>query len=180
MEWSVQDLGSIGEIVGGIGVIASLIYLGTQIRFSTKSTNAESVRELMAAMREVVLRRDRFGIWIEKWLDGDRSTVVEVELKVELRLLFDQYMAIWISIKSGSIDPSVARNFMYRWLGFTFSWSILRDIWRTMEGEYDAEFVEFINAYISENPETLSEEQQLEYIREMNKPATASGVRAEG
>jgi hypothetical protein len=49
-----------------------------------------------------------------------------------------------------------------------------------MEGEYDAEFVDFIDAYISENPETFSEEQQLEYIREMNKPGTASDMRADG
>ena len=146
MEWSVQDFGAMGEIVGGIGVIASLIYLGTQIRFSAKSTNAQSVRELMTGMREVVLRRDRFGVWIEKWLDGDRSKVVEVELKVEMRLVFDHYAATWVSIKSGSIDPTVARNFLHRWLGFTFSWSILRDIWKTIEDEYDADFVDFINA----------------------------------
>ena len=162
MKWTVQDFGAIGEIVSGIGVIASLIYLGIQIRFSAKSTSAESVRELMTGIREVVLRRDRFGVWIEKWLNGDRSKVVEVELKVELRLVFDHYEAIWNSIKSGSIDRSIARSFMHRWLGFTFSWSILRDIWKTMEDEYDPDFFDYINEYMNSNPQT--------FIREINRP----------
>ena len=171
MEWSIQDFGALGEIVGGIGVIASLIYLGAQIRFSAKATNAESVRELMVATREVVGRGDRLGRWIEIWLGGERSAAVEMPLKVEMRIAFDWYSSIWMSMQSGSIDPQFARSYMYRWLGFTFSWSVLRDIWRLMEHEYDVEFANFINAYLSENPEPLSEEQQSEIIREMNRTA---------
>ena len=85
-------------------------------------------------------------------------------MKIELRLVFDHYEAIWNAIRSGSIDPSIAQPLMHRWLGFTFSWSILRDLWKTMEGEYGADFVAYINEYMNSNPATVSEAEQLELL----------------
>jgi hypothetical protein len=40
---TLQDLGSIGELLGAIGVILSLVYLATQIRQNTKSLRAAAV-----------------------------------------------------------------------------------------------------------------------------------------
>lgn len=40
---TLQDLGSIGELLGAIGVIISLIYLATQIRQNTKTVRAAAV-----------------------------------------------------------------------------------------------------------------------------------------
>ncbi len=40
---TLQDLGNIGEFVGAIGVIISLVYLATQIRQNTKSVRAAAV-----------------------------------------------------------------------------------------------------------------------------------------
>jgi hypothetical protein len=33
---TLQDLGSIGELVGGIGVVVSLVYLAFEIRHNTR------------------------------------------------------------------------------------------------------------------------------------------------
>lgn len=35
MEWTIQDLGAVGEFVGAIGVVITLIYLAYQIRQNT-------------------------------------------------------------------------------------------------------------------------------------------------
>ncbi|MGH0029311.1 MAG: hypothetical protein ACQGVC_05945 [Myxococcota bacterium] len=47
---TLQDLGSIGEIVGAVGVILSLVYLTVQIRQNTRSVRSASLQE---AMRDV-------------------------------------------------------------------------------------------------------------------------------
>jgi hypothetical protein len=39
---SLEELGNIGEFVGSIGVIASLVYLAMQIRQNTRSTRAQT------------------------------------------------------------------------------------------------------------------------------------------
>lgn len=41
----IMELGAIGELVGGIAVIASLIYIGAQIRQNTAATRAETALE---------------------------------------------------------------------------------------------------------------------------------------
>ncbi len=40
----IMELGAIGELVGGVAVIASLIYVGLQVRQSNQINRAESVR----------------------------------------------------------------------------------------------------------------------------------------
>ncbi len=35
---TIQDWGAIGELIGGVAVIATLVYLSMQIRQNTKST----------------------------------------------------------------------------------------------------------------------------------------------
>jgi len=49
----VTILGSLGEFLGSIGVIATLIYLAVQIKESKKATEASIVWERAKAMREV-------------------------------------------------------------------------------------------------------------------------------
>jgi hypothetical protein len=170
MEWSIQDFGSIGEIVGGIGVIASLIYLGTQIRFSAKSTNAENVRALVTGWRELVATQDRrVGQWAAKWVEGDRSEIVHLQMKVGFRTTFDWFQSVWIARQSQLIDSTFAEELMQRWLGYTFAFSHGREIWRLLEDEYDAGFAAHLNAYIDQNPVTADENQELELIREYNR-----------
>ncbi len=45
-DMTLQDLGNIGEFVGALGVVASLIYLALQIRQNTRQlrNNARAIR----------------------------------------------------------------------------------------------------------------------------------------
>ncbi len=43
----IMELGAIGELVGGVAVIASLIYVGLQVRQSNAINRAESVRSFV-------------------------------------------------------------------------------------------------------------------------------------
>jgi hypothetical protein len=48
---NIMELGAIGELVGGVAVIGSLIYVGLQVRQSNRLEKAESIR---AATRDYV------------------------------------------------------------------------------------------------------------------------------
>ena len=43
----IMELGAIGELVGGVAVVASLIYVGLQVRQSNSINRAESVRSFV-------------------------------------------------------------------------------------------------------------------------------------
>lgn len=51
MNWTA--LGAIGQIVGAIAVVASLVYVAAQIRLNTSAIKAETAREVVAAVRSI-------------------------------------------------------------------------------------------------------------------------------
>jgi hypothetical protein len=57
---SLQDLGAIGDLVGGIAVVVSLVYLANQIRHSSRQMDQNS-RQLEASM--YVQTNDAFSRW---------------------------------------------------------------------------------------------------------------------
>ena len=46
---SIQDWGAIGEIVGAVGVVVSLLYLANQVRLNAKATEDSTMREIFTA-----------------------------------------------------------------------------------------------------------------------------------
>jgi len=46
---TIQDFGSIGEMVGALATVATLLYLALQVRANTDATRAESRRSAIAA-----------------------------------------------------------------------------------------------------------------------------------
>jgi hypothetical protein len=53
---TAQDLGSLGELVGGIGVIASLVHLAIQIRHNTRGLDQNSDRAMALAVAGLLYR----------------------------------------------------------------------------------------------------------------------------
>lgn len=49
---SLQDLGSLGELIGAIATIATLIYLAVQIRANTRTTQASAIQFMLEGARE--------------------------------------------------------------------------------------------------------------------------------
>ena len=49
---SLQELGSLGELVGGIAVIVSLLYLAFQIRQNTKTSRASNYESVLNGLRQ--------------------------------------------------------------------------------------------------------------------------------
>ena len=52
MEWTVQDLGAIGEFVASIAVVISLIYVGTQLRQNSKLARIQGTEERRGSWAE--------------------------------------------------------------------------------------------------------------------------------
>ena len=48
----VESLGNLGDFIGGIGVIITLIYLATQVRQNTAALRAASRQAIVAGMRD--------------------------------------------------------------------------------------------------------------------------------
>jgi hypothetical protein len=72
MNW--EALGAIGEIGGAIAVVASLVYLGSQIRYSAKATEASIRRDIADAAQQGFLtgvESPEFTLIIRKGFNGE-------------------------------------------------------------------------------------------------------------
>ena len=71
---TLQDLGNIGEFVGAIAVIATLIYLTVQIRQNSRSISTSAYNEVLGQTFDLNLRLaqdSEFSSFLQRGLDGE-------------------------------------------------------------------------------------------------------------
>lgn len=73
---TIADLGSIGEFVGAIGVIVSLVYLAVQIRRNDQSTRAATVQSLLGRSTDITLQLVYSKFDPETASGGDRDRLL--------------------------------------------------------------------------------------------------------
>ena len=101
MKQTLQNYALLAEIVGGIAVIVSLIYVGYQIEQNTSERRAESIRSITQGNRELALiyvNNSDAGVAWHKVLDGKPLTRRELEIMSDsvyahLMLLEETYNA---------------------------------------------------------------------------------------
>ncbi len=90
---TIQDWGAIGEIVGGVGVIVTLIYLAAQIRQNTKYLASEyfqGLSERLESRTITAAANPQLVHVLRKWQDGEELTEEEL---MQTRF----WMATWVS-----------------------------------------------------------------------------------
>ncbi len=127
----LSDLANIGELLGGIGVIASLIYLAREIRGSTHAAHNtayhECVNQILTGIHDVMGKR---------WNELNARSLDELD-DVERFQLGAPVAAILFGSESflnlkqrGHIDPKIMENIeknYYPMLRTEFIYSALRD-----------------------------------------------------
>ena len=89
----LQDLGNLGEFVGAIGVVISLVYLGRQLVQNTQSVRAASFNSMVQnsiRLSEHAFRDSEFAAFLARAQDDPTS------LSAEESVRWDSYMnAVW-------------------------------------------------------------------------------------
>ena len=105
----LTQLANLGEFIGGVAVLVTLIYLAVQVRSSAREQRASSMRE---ATRELGLVVQRLGDSEEKaeiWLRGVREFAVmspseRFRFNVVAVWLFRLFEQIYYQNREGRID----------------------------------------------------------------------------
>ncbi len=93
MNWDA--IGAIAEALGAAGVIASLIYLATQIRSQNREARVAASREVTAAFREAIgsMQDDQRSRVLWKAIQAvDSLTPPE---KLQFNAIVQQYLRVW-------------------------------------------------------------------------------------
>jgi len=109
-----MDLGvlaNIGEAVGGIAVVISLVYLGYQIRSNTKTVRASNYNDLVSSSNEfnaAVIDTQTAAVWV-KGLGDFRSLSEEDQTRFSgvISLLFNASQRAYHLHQKGLIDEEM-------------------------------------------------------------------------
>ena len=103
MEFSIQDWGAIGEIVGGIAVVATLIYLGIQLRQNTAGMQASAFQQWVAVHTQIMA-----GV-----MDKDVAAAVQAGAADTRNLTEDNYVQ-FITYCRQFMHMQQAQYYLYR------------------------------------------------------------------
>jgi len=153
---SIESLGNIGDFIGGIGVIVTLVYLALQIRRNTVATRADSYQAVVASAcdwsRELSLNAEICEI-LQRGAE-DYNTLERVE-RLRFNLAMSSYFRnmenLHLKFTTGAVDVSVWSGWASRTHAFmlppgTQAW------WALNASAFSSDFRAFIAAP-GEHPE---------------------------
>ena len=157
---TITELGAIGELVGGVAVVASLVYVGLQVRLSAEQTRQTNAIEKARAHRDM---ERGFG---EVFRDADehllkicRAALVDFDAlsKNEQALLHHRYLipigmnitATFHAAKTGLVDEAWAQSFTRYWASIVMTPGIAT-WWRQMKGEFQPDFAASVDRFVAE------------------------------
>jgi hypothetical protein len=113
MNWDA--IGAVGEIVGALAVVVSLLYLAGQIRVSNKASRNSLIQELQGTVKIVFqMHLDEAELIIKGMKDFDSLSEVE---EMKFHLLFHQSMLdqqrIYYLKQDGEVDEWLYHSWRY-------------------------------------------------------------------
>jgi hypothetical protein len=134
MKWDA--IGAVGEVLGALGVFASLVYLAMQIRQNTRMMKATIRQQLTAASQQVVFENGRVADVLVKVAAGPELTPTDrLRVAALARATFRGYENYAYQPDHGLFDDS-------EWLGLLqtmrsgMAIPMVREEWAAMRNEY--------------------------------------------
>ena len=113
---SIAELGSLGEFVGSLGVIVTLVYLAVQIRANTRATKAsagfEATHSWAQLNEHVGLSTDELvqpfvGIYEDDFDPSQLTDAQYLRLTLLIRAIFQKLEGQYYLHKYGLLDPGL-------------------------------------------------------------------------
>ena len=151
----VETLASLGEFIGGIAVVVSIVYFAVQLRANSNASRAQALAAwTMAASleNEALFKDPEFSkLYREVVLDGRPAEYDEI---VRLYAYYTQYMNTWqlaylqnrAGVMSGEFLERVSSGYVTYFL-----FEHISTWWKELgSGHYDAAFVKYVHEKVGE------------------------------
>jgi hypothetical protein len=146
MNW--EALGAIAESVGAFGVVASLLYVGLQVRQNTRSvraatyeTLARSSGEFLSPLVEDPELASRFEAALADWASIDAAE------RAQVNYLFIQLFRLWENAffqrQAGTLEPTLWEAWRHVMVSY-FHQPGIQAWWPARRSAYSSTFREFL------------------------------------
>jgi hypothetical protein len=147
---TLSDLGDLGDFLGGIGVIVTLVYLAVQIRANTREVRAASFDSVSTAHFEIQGILGQEPGLAKIWFDGLKGQVELSEVDAQrFWFLFVTVARRWerafLKTRSGTLESDAWSGIEAEYIAI-FSNPGAQNCWKSMRRGFSSEFVAFVNA----------------------------------
>jgi len=147
----IENLGNIGDLIGGVGVVATLIYLATQIRQNTSSHRMASIQQIISTSVTISVGASAGPVpaIFAKCEKHDRLTEEEfAQFLMFVWAMLTNHWQIFHLYQKGMVEKEVLDKFMSRLQG-TMNMSVARTMWRSrIKHGFPTDYQEYIQRQI--------------------------------
>ncbi len=148
----MDTLGNLGDFIGGIGVVVTLVYLAFQIRHNTQASRAATFLGLTNAWQEYLLTSASPEISdLRIRADADPSSVEEsdyLRLYYDARVLFRRFENDFFQYRSGTFDFGAWEGYRHSLATDILSSANSRAFWKQQRSSFAPEFVAFMDEQV--------------------------------
>ncbi len=153
---NIDQLGSLGEFVGSIGVMFSLFLLIGQIRSGIKTARASTLQEIQRDMRELLTGDiERAGIVMKIRRGealGDEERLIQGQWAL---MMFRAFETQWFHVKAGTLDQYLHQGYLQH-LRYALSNPVVMSQWSDQkETMFHSEFVSYVDRFLITNPPSI-------------------------
>jgi hypothetical protein len=156
MTWGLQALADLGELVSGVAVVVSLVYLAYQVRQSTQSLRTENYARALERVAAIQARLSSDAGSAGVFTRGTRDpAALSPEERVQFAWafyeMFGAFEFMFHQAQTRALPPEVWE----RWSD-TLSWWIslpgVRAWWRALPSPFSADFSAYVDARAAAGP----------------------------
>ena len=146
MNW--EAIGAVGEIVGALAVVLSLVYLALQIRSQTRESRLASMHQTVAAQRESM------GRFLEPQVSEDYLAALEDFDKIAPAQRLRFTMMVMIAFKANQdaylqfLEKRLDQDFFHPFgaqLADMMANESVRSVWKLRKHQFDGRFQEYVD-----------------------------------
>lgn len=145
---TIEQLGSIGEIVGAVGVVLSLIYLAVQIRRNESTTRAGTTQALLSTSTVMLYEMSESqSTWLVRGMAGEELSPEEkVRKDFYFYALFSHFNNAYHQNFVGKLDAEIWEMFDSRATRNVSSMPDFDEWWDAFRSNFTKSFQDYIDA----------------------------------
>ena len=153
---TLSDLGSLGEFIGAIAVVASLAYLALQIRHNTRAVRSSMHQDMIEStlrIAESLSDNENVGRIVLKAEEDYESLTREERIRFEAyaERVFGNFESVFYSYRNSMIEQDLWESWESSYLA-DISRDAIRRFWQEQRPPHLRDFMDFVDQFYQAHP----------------------------
>lgn len=146
---TLQEWGALGELIGGVAIIVSLIYVGVQVKDSARATRSAAANDASVSMQSWYLKLGSNRQASELWLNAMKSREPlsmhdEFQFLMSMHAVFLGFQNCYLLSQEGTLDPEIREALTFAIVAVNYLPGMDR-YWKQRKGFLHSGFVSYVD-----------------------------------